>query len=246
MPHWLRQLDIPLFVSRRTLETIKQLPRAISPWALDSGAFTELSTHGKWITTPTRYIELVQRFNDDIGNMAFCAPQDWMCEPFILNKTGYTVKIHQQLTVMNYLELITKAPHLPWIPVLQGWSLEDYKRHIEMYYNSGVPLETLPLVGLGSVCRRQATIEVAEIVRTIHDYGIHLHGFGIKLRGIERIGHLLDSSDSLAWSFSARRLQRRWCQSGTHKNCANCQEYALYWRQQVLDVNKEIRKYNTF
>jgi hypothetical protein len=213
---------------------MKTLPRAVAGWALDSGAFTELSMNGKWITTPAEYIQMVQRFSDNIGKLEFAAPQDWMCEPFILSKTGYTVLIHQQLTVMNFLELKSKAPQLPWIPVLQGWNLADYQRHVESYKTSGVILNELPLVGLGSVCRRQSTTEVATIVSMLYKQGIRLHGFGIKLKGIAMIGKQLQSSDSLAWSFSGRRLGRRWCASGTHKNCANCLEYALFWREQIL------------
>lgn len=51
--------------------------------------------------------------------------------------------------------------------------------------------------------------------------------------GLERFAHLLDSADSLAWSFAARcepRLPN--CQG--HKNCANCARYALAWRGELL------------
>ena len=40
---WLAKLDVPLFVSRRRLATLRKLPRAVGSWALDSGGFTELS-----------------------------------------------------------------------------------------------------------------------------------------------------------------------------------------------------------
>ena len=47
-----------------------------------------------------------------------------MCEPFMLAKTGLTVAEHQARTVANYLELRSLAPELPFVPVLQGWSLD--------------------------------------------------------------------------------------------------------------------------
>lgn len=50
-PAWLGQMDIPLFVSDHTLSQVKNLPRALGPWALDSGGFTELDMHGKWTST---------------------------------------------------------------------------------------------------------------------------------------------------------------------------------------------------
>jgi hypothetical protein len=47
MPHWLGLLDIPLFVSHRRLGRLKTLPRALGPWALDSGGFSELALFGE-------------------------------------------------------------------------------------------------------------------------------------------------------------------------------------------------------
>ena len=46
-------------------------------------------------------------------------------------------------------------------------------------------------------------------------------------------GHALASADSLAWSYDARR--RPPLPGHTHKNCANCQPYALTWRTRVLN-----------
>jgi hypothetical protein len=70
---------------------------------------------------------------------------------------------------------------------------------------AGVRLNTLPVVGLGSVCRRQRTEELARIVRFLHDAGISTHGFGVKKQGHRRYGRLLVSVDSMARSYGARR-----------------------------------------
>ena len=40
-----------------------------------------------------------------MGCLAWVAPQDWMCEPFMLQKTGLTVPDHQERTVRNFLDL---------------------------------------------------------------------------------------------------------------------------------------------
>lgn len=53
MPHWLTSSRFPLFVSHKRLARYKRLPVARCRWALDSGAFSELSTHGRWTVTPT-------------------------------------------------------------------------------------------------------------------------------------------------------------------------------------------------
>ena len=93
-PQWLanpRFAAVPLFVSRRTLAGRTTLPRAVGTWALDSGGFTELQMYGRWEMSARTYAAEVRRFRDEIGGMAWAAPQDWMCEPWILEKTGLTV-----------------------------------------------------------------------------------------------------------------------------------------------------------
>lgn len=151
---------------------------------------------------------------------------------------GDAVLIHQRNTVANALELAALAPDIPWLYVIQGWSLEHYLRCVRMYAAAGVDLSARPVVGVGSVCRRQATSEIGEIVTALSGLGIRLHGFGVKKDGLEKYRAGLVSADSMAWSFHYRRMQRPAFpgHGSRHKNCANCPEAALEWRQEVLDV----------
>ena len=234
-PHWLA-LDVSLFVSDRRLRRYRRLPRARTVWGLDSGGFTELATFGTWDTgpTPAHYVVRVRRYRDEIGHLAWAAPQDWMCEPFIVAKTGLSVPEHQRRTVDNFLHLRDLAPDLPIIPVVQGWTAGDYLACVDLYTAAGVDLTRAPLVGVGSVCRRQGTDQVGEILTALHRAGVtRLHGFGFKVLGLARYGHLLVSADSMAWSAQARR-QPPLPGCHTHINCANCPRYALQWRQRVL------------
>src|SRR6266702_2590824 len=125
-PSWLEQVDVPLFVSHRRLRGQQRLPRALGPWALDSGGFTELAKYGGWRTSEGEYLEAVARYAEEIGHLQWAAPMDWMCEPFMLARTGRSVADHQATTVENYLALRQAAPSLPFVPVLQGWTLADY------------------------------------------------------------------------------------------------------------------------
>ncbi len=84
-PGWLRDATVPLFISRRTLHTMKSLPVAVVPWALDSGGFTELQLYGRWTVDVADYIEEVRRYKHAIGRMLWAAPQDWMCEPQVIH-----------------------------------------------------------------------------------------------------------------------------------------------------------------
>lgn len=236
---WAGRTDFPLFLSRRRLTGRRTYPRALAPWALDSGGFSELSLHGTWGNVPPGlYIEEVRRFSEEMGNLEWAAIQDWMCEPQITAKTMPTmphaeaVRWHQALTIHSYKGLADLAPEIPWAPVLQGWEIRDYHRHLEMYDKAGVDLRKFPVVGVGSVCRREGTREAEEIMRGLAAYGLKLHGFGVKISGLKRYSDCLVSADSMAWSFGARYSPP--LEGCTHKNCANCIKYAVMWREQLL------------
>ena len=244
MPSWLRLTDVPLFISRNRLTRYRTLPRAIGPWALDSGGFTELQRHGAWTVSPEQYVADVRRYRDEIGNLAWAAPQDWMCERLVIEGgvagrqrfvgTGLSVYIHQRRTVANLMRLRRLAPDLPFVPVLQGETGQDYLRHAEMYETAGVRLADEPLVGMGSVCRRQTVGDIVDAVGQLAAAGIRLHGFGVKTAGLPALADDLVSSDSLAWS--DRGFHEPGC-SPTHKTEANCLSFAMRWRDRVLDVS---------
>lgn len=148
------------------------------------------------------------------------------------------VLAHQRHTVANALELTALAPELPWLYVIQGWKREHYVRCVQMYACAGIDLTAQPIVGVGSVCRRQATSEIGEIVTTLSGMGIRLHGFGVKKDGLEKYSAGLGSADSMAWSFHYRKqgYPEFPGHEVRHKNCANCPDAALKWRGEVLDV----------
>ena len=233
LPAWLTRTRFPLFVSARRLRTGIPAGRAICSWALDSGGFSELSLFGRWQTTPEQYVAEVRRWRESLGGMAWAAIQDWMCEPFLIARTGLSVAEHQIRTVQSWTLLRRLAPEIPWTPVVQGFTLAEYRRCIEMYGSLGTDLRELPLVGLGSVCRRQGTGEAEEIVTALHEYGLSLHAFGFKTLGLVRCASRLVSADSMAWSLDARRTEPLAGCHG-HKNCANCYRYAEQWRSKLL------------
>lgn len=248
LPGHLNHAGVPLFVADPRLKRYRTLPRAAAPWALDSGGFSELQKHGRWTVTPREYVARVRRYHDEVGRMDWCAPQDWMCEPIVIAGgragrnvfvgTGLSVDEHQRRTRDNGIELRMLAADLPWVWVVQGYTLPEYMRCVDLYERAGVDLTQEPVVGLGSVCRRQGTQEAHDIIRALHGRGIRrLHGFGVKTLGLHLYAQLLTSADSLAWSDAARRKQRPDC--GTvhprgAKNCANCLPYALQWRGRLL------------
>jgi hypothetical protein len=264
-PGMLRTAHVPLMVSHARLHGLAFLPRARSPWVLDSGGFGILSKDGAWRTgtdadpadlspwnlTAADYVDAVIRYDLTIGSLVWAAPQDMMVEQEMLERTSLTREDHQVWTVANYLEL-TELWHArvdndpanwalpegcPFIPVVQGDTAESYLTCIEMYLAAGVDLYAAPALGVGSVCRRQGTAEISDVIAAITARlpGIDLHLFGVKTLGLRRYGHLLtagSSTDSHAWSVDARRGDP--LPGCTHANCNSCLPYALAWRARML------------
>jgi hypothetical protein len=235
MPGWLHAVEVPLFVSAIRMRKRKSHRPALRPWALDSGGFSQLTKHGRWTVGPEQYTDEVRAWSSAIGGLCWAAVQDWMCEPHVRALTGLTVEEHQARTVANLHRLRELAPELPWVPVLQGWEPRDYFAHVESYAREGVDLRREPLVGIGSVCRRQETREVVCLIRDLAAHGVKLHGFGFKVNGLTKLaaeGGGLVSADSLAWSYQARK--RPPLPGCMHKTCANCKKWALAWREALL------------
>jgi hypothetical protein len=188
----------------------RKKPIGAGAWIMDSGAFTEISRHGEYRSTVEEYAAEVLRWAGDPTLIAAVA-QDYMCEPFIVAKTGLSVEEHQRRTIARYdaLDAII-AGRVHVMPVLQGYTVADYLRHLEMY---GARLGPGSYVGVGSVCKRNTDVSqvesiLAAIKRVRPD--LLLHGFGLKTTALESpvVQSLLYSADSMAWSFAARRQGR--------------------------------------
>ena len=176
----------------------------INDWIMDSGAFTEISNHGRWRTPPEDYAREIVKHSTN-GTMLAAVSQDYMCEDFILEKTGLSIPQHQSLTIERYRALVSLTG-IPIMPVLQGYSPGDYVIHLEQYGDLLLPGHW---VGVGSVCKRNSDPDQIEFVlRCIKSQrpDLRLHGFGLKTTALKNpsIRELLHSSDSMAWSYHCR------------------------------------------
>jgi hypothetical protein len=254
-PNWLWDpaADFPMCVSHNTLAPILSLRPSTRGWFLDSGAYTKLKDEGRWPDSPgepaepIRYVQDVDRFDREIGNMEWAAGQDWMCEPWIIRGgwhdgafykgTGLSVAEHQRRTVANFLELIRWWPEFsdaecPFMPALQGWEIPEYLHCARLYEDAGIDLSSYPVVGLGSVCRRQGTGEITALAEMLTPR-LALHGFGVKTRGL-LAADLFTSADSASWSRTARYEPGIPGHEQLHKTCANCLDFARRWRDGLL------------
>lgn len=193
------------FISVNRLRNRKG-PFAVGDWIMDSGAFTEISTHGMYRHDVAEYADQIRRWSKN-GNLLAAVSQDWMCEPWIVQRTGLTVRRHQELTIERFDDLVRQDTGVRILPVLQGYAPEDYIEHLRMY---GDRLKSGEWVGVGSVCKRNGTpSSVAAVLVAIKRErpDLQLHGFGLKTTAIAMplVRSLLHSADSMAWSLDARR-----------------------------------------
>ncbi|TCB90468.1 hypothetical protein E0H26_26970 [Micromonospora zingiberis] len=257
-PHRLNDSPVPLFLSATTLARYRRrgddFPVRMNgaPWAGDSGAYAALILRADpeghpWFAHPDEYAAMWTRFQEDVGPPDVIGIQDWPCEPQCLRRTGATVREHQEATLANYLYLAEQFPHVPWLPTLQGWHPWEYVEHHRMYQAAGVDLAGMR-VGVGSLCRRGSQREVARVLGTLAPLGMRMHGFGVSINALRLVGPLLASSDSQAWSATARRERIR-LPGCTHlsrpdpltgsrvpTDCRNCFRYALAYREEVMDA----------
>jgi hypothetical protein len=176
---------------------------------------------------------------------------DFMCEPFVLKKTGGTVKEHQQKSIDNQIKIIDEIKKRDikgeFAGVIQGWTIPDYLQHIDMLKAQGL---ILPKMGIGSICRRNARTKIIEVIQTIKNElpNTRFHGFGVKYDILREplIHDCLETADSMAWSFDGRKETSRPCANTciypNQKNCANCYVYMLQWYNKVQNVQKEAVK----
>lgn len=209
-------LHIPAHAGRfaRCMVSVNRLLRRrsdfpVRTWIMDSGAFTAITQHGDHQLSVEEYAALIQRWSE-CGHLLAAVSQDYMCEPFALERTGLTIEGHQRLTVERYAALRRRVQSTWVMAVLQGWTPEDYARHVRMY---GRLLPQTAWVGVGSICKRNTDVGgVAAVLDAIHDVrpDLRLHGFGLKVTALAdaRIRDRLHSADSMAWSWSARRQGR--------------------------------------
>lgn len=184
----------------------------VQEWILDSGAFTRISS-GIGHLSVDRYAAQIIRWSDN-GTLVAAVTQDYMCENFILDITGKSVKEHQNLTVERYDNLIKALEnHDTYLmPVLQGYTIPEYLDCLELY---GDRLKLGSWVGVGSICKRNSNAGSIEgillAIKSVRP-DLKLHGFGIKRSALKSslVWDLLHSADSQAHGLRAGAGQRKY------------------------------------
>jgi len=182
--------------------------------ALDSAGFVASAKYGDYPWEVQDYIELVAA-----RPWTHTFAMDYCMEPEIAADAPMR-RIRLAATAVNYARCARAARRrgVPApLPVLQGWTLDEYLQCIEW-----LPVFEWPsLVGVGSMCRRHVmgpngVLEIVEALDRVLPPTTGLHLFGVKASAIALLNTLecqqarpgkptrVHAVDSCAWDFAAR------------------------------------------
>jgi hypothetical protein len=224
--NWLNEhknIELGFMLSANRIKSRKKEIVNKGKWMLDSGAFTQILQHGKFIISEDKYVEIIKRHEDK--NLVCAVTQDYMCEPFILDITGKSVRDHIRMTVQRYFNILKKMRKAGCktmlLPVLQGIDAEDYIECLHLYeegwwklqntygylYRFGGEEFARPhRIGFGSMCKRNGNPGEVEAILDQMEYDLanfHVHLFGFKTTGLNfkwEIASRIHSADSFAYS----------------------------------------------
>lgn len=176
-------------------------------WNIDSGGYSLLAGEPDLEHDPEEYVDYLAANERRVDRAAL---PDYPCEPTLRDERQSTVREHQVLTINDHLDTLdlweSRGLDITPMPVVQGWTVEDYVWHADYYMDHGFPLDT---VGIGSVCRRGQVAEVRQIAQRLGQVlpnSTRIHAFGIKEEVLFDNATLaaVDSSDSAAWGRAKR------------------------------------------
>jgi hypothetical protein len=149
---------------------------------LDSGGFTALNKYGDYPFSISRYLNLVAMLKPD-----YYATLDYPCEPNISRTLHKMTNAERILaTVENskqQLDMETMVGFGQCVPVIQGFTLDEYKSCIDAHAKAGTLRDYM---AVGSMCRRIGNDELHRLIPGIAEYAkqanvTRLHFFGLKL-----------------------------------------------------------------
>jgi hypothetical protein len=189
---------------------------------VDGAGFSQVFKHGRWLWGPDEHEKRMSAVESGLGaeNVDGYFTQDWMCEPVIIqgghgaHGTGLSVEEHQRRTVQSGVDLERINPRRKWVHTVQGYTLAEYERCIQMYFDVGIDLMQRETVAFGSMCKRgpDAAPIAAALFRLLggpEGPRKHILGFNI-LALVALIGMLTPDeqnvldADSASWSMKAK------------------------------------------
>lgn len=176
-------------------------PDCLASLVLDSGGFQAARKWGAYPWDAAQYAHWGQRYQASGVPLTWLAILDFACEHGVNRAQHATNAQRIQATLTNAARCRDAAPDLPWLPVVQGYTLDEYGQCIEGYQREGWDLR---YCGLGTMCGRPVR-QARSILRGLrqhyptlvyHVFGMHLGVLddAVAARGVH-------SWDSYAWDW---------------------------------------------
>jgi hypothetical protein len=174
---------------------------------LDSGAQQFFSKfRDSYPYTPTQYLEFA------VGTVKadFVATLDLPLD--ILAPRGLSIKEGIKKTVELGVEVVALAEKLGVlgrvVPVLQGFDdPSQWLESLDLYKQHGITPQRFKLWGVGSICMMRSPKLVERVLSAVRKAlgDAKMHVFGISLNALRRVYPLIDSYDTSAWVYWAKK-----------------------------------------
>lgn len=184
----------------------------IASVAVDCGGFTAARRWGRYPWEPAQYAEFARAVSRDLA-LDFVALMDYACERGV-DRSTYETNIERiDATIANEIACRQADPALPWLPVLQGDTLEERRYDLDRRSELGMlPAARDPQAegwsvqaGIGSICGRGARA-AREVVRfydgALPGTKVHVFGAHVGVLDDDVAAGALASWDSYSWSWA--------------------------------------------
>lgn len=172
---------------------------------LDSGGFTFFKRWAEYPFSIETYVEFANQVRNN-HSLEVVAILDYPCEENTVRSERLGSNLQRiEATVENAVGCYEADSSLPWIPVIQGYTLPEYLHCWDLYRERGIKADYW---AIGSVCARKKVGGIRNILTSLkRETQKELHAFGLALIFIRdpQIWYSLFSSDSRAWSFMSYR-----------------------------------------
>ena len=185
------------------------IPDTVEQVFLDSGGYSFFSYYPDYPFTIEEYINLANIIKDQSG-ITRVVTLDYPCEPDINRSRVSTNEERIQKTVSNAVECIQYDETIPWLPVIQGYTIDEYLYCVDLYKDAGI---TSDYWAIGSICSRKGfPYKIRRIITTLSEaLQSKIHAFGISLKYLydPQIFNNIYSSDSAAWVWGATKMEQK-------------------------------------
>lgn len=202
---------------------------------IDSGGFGMHKKWGKYPFTVVQYIDYVHHMMDK-WPVTEVAVLDYPCEPEVNRTTHSTNMDRIRATVDNAVLCVDADNNIPWVPVIQGFTLKEYLACWELYQDAGIEYD---LWAIGSICARKKLGGIRNIVTSLYNKTEqNLHAFGLTLPALRdpQVFFSLQSSDSAVWNWRAMNRDEK--ENGFWKYNKKIEAlFAGFAHQQILEID---------